>query len=51
MEITEVPFAKAIGLKKAGSGELELCFDESIHNHLQTVAASAQTLFMLSHYD
>lgn len=42
MEITEVPFAKTIGLKKTKSGELGLCFDESLHNHLQTVAASAQ---------
>ena len=42
MEITEIPFAKTIGLRKADSGILELCFDESIHNHLQTVAASAQ---------
>jgi hypothetical protein len=42
MEITEVPFAKTIGLRKADSGVLELCFGESVHNHLQTVAASAQ---------
>ncbi|MDH3454526.1 MAG: DUF4442 domain-containing protein [Desulfuromonadales bacterium] len=42
MDITEIPFAKTIGLTKADSGVLELCFDESIHNHLQTVAASAQ---------
>lgn len=42
MEITEVPFAKTIGLKKADSGNLELHFDESLHNHLQTIAASAQ---------
>jgi acyl-coenzyme A thioesterase PaaI-like protein len=42
MEITEIPFARTIGLKKAASDVLELHFDESIHNHLQTVAASAQ---------
>lgn len=42
MEVTDVPFAKTIGLKKTDSGALELCFDESIHNHLQTVASSAQ---------
>lgn len=42
MEITEIPFARTIGLKKAASDVLELHFDESIQNHLQTVAASAQ---------
>jgi acyl-coenzyme A thioesterase PaaI-like protein len=42
MEITEIPFAKTIGLKRSSSGILELHFEESVHNHLQTVAASAQ---------
>lgn len=42
MEITEVPFAKTIALKKTGSGHLELQLDESLHNHLQTIAAGAQ---------
>ena len=42
MEITEIPFAKTIGLKKSDSGVLELTFGESLYNHLQTIAASAQ---------
>ena len=42
MEITEIPFAKTIGLKKSASGGLELPFEESLYNHLQTIAASAQ---------
>ena len=42
MEITEIPFAKTVGLKKSDSDVLELHFEESLHNHLQTVAASAQ---------
>lgn len=42
MEITQVPFARTIGLNKSESGGLELCFDKSLHNHVQTVAASAQ---------
>lgn len=42
MEITEIPFAKTIGLKKADSEILELHFEKNLHNHLQTVAASAQ---------
>ena len=42
MEITEIPFARTIGLKKSVSGVLELPFDDSLNNHLQTIAASAQ---------
>ena len=42
MEITEIPFARTIGLKKSDSEVLELPFDDSLHNHLQTIAASAQ---------
>lgn len=48
MEITEVPFAKTIGLKKTHSGELGLCFDESLHNHLQTVVALSEALWRLA---
>jgi hypothetical protein len=42
MEITEIPFARTIGLKKSDSEVLELPFVDSLHNHLQTIAASAQ---------
>lgn len=42
MEITEIPFARTIGLKKSDSGVLELTFGDSLYNHLQTIAASAQ---------
>lgn len=42
MEITSVPFAKTIGLKRNDSGALELDFDDGLMNHVQTVAAAAQ---------
>ena len=42
MEVTNIPFAKTIGLKRNGSGTLELGFVDGLMNHVQTVAAAAQ---------
>lgn len=42
MEITEIPYARTIGLQKSATEILELPFYDNLHNHLQTVAASAQ---------
>ena len=42
MEITDIPFAQTLGLKKSVDGVLELGFDSGVMNHLQTIAAAAQ---------
>ena len=42
MEVTNIPFAKTIGLKRNGSGILELGFEDGLMNHVRTVAAAAQ---------
>ena len=42
MEITDIPFARTIGLKKSTDGVLVLGFDDDVMNHLQTIAAAAQ---------
>ena len=42
MDVTKIPFVEKVGVTKATSGRLELPFNESIHNHLQTIHASAQ---------
>lgn len=42
MDVTEIPFVKKIGIAKKDDGGLELSFDDSVYNHLQTIAASAQ---------
>jgi acyl-coenzyme A thioesterase PaaI-like protein len=42
MEITDIPFAQTLGLKKSADGVLELGFDDGVMNHLQTIAAAAQ---------
>lgn len=42
MEITDIPFAQTLGLKKSANGVLELGFDDGVMNHLQTIAAAAQ---------
>lgn len=42
MDITDIPFAQTIGLKKSTDGVLELGFDDGVMNHLQTIAAAAQ---------
>lgn len=42
MDVTEIPFVKKTGITQSSTGELELSFNESTHNHLQTMHASAQ---------
>lgn len=42
MEITDVPFAKTIGLAKSESGRLNLAYGDGILNHVNTIAAAAQ---------
>lgn len=42
MEITDIPFARTLGLEKSTNGVLELGFDAGVMNHLQTIAAAAQ---------
>lgn len=42
MNVLEIPFVKIVGIEKNSNGELELAFHEKIHNHLQTIHASAQ---------
>jgi len=42
MEITDIPYAQTIGLVKGEDGILRLNYDESLFNHVQTIAAAAQ---------
>ncbi|MEN8215731.1 MAG: YiiD C-terminal domain-containing protein [Pseudomonadota bacterium] len=42
MNLTEIPFIKEIGIQKLADGNLGLPFSEKVHNHLQTIHASAQ---------
>lgn len=42
MDITEIPFVKKMGIARTRPGTLELFFDDSLHNHVQTMHASAQ---------
>ena len=42
MEITDIPFARTLGLEKSADGVLQLGFDDGVMNHLQTIAAAAQ---------
>jgi acyl-coenzyme A thioesterase PaaI-like protein len=42
MKGTEIPFANKVGIVKAEDGTHELPNSDSIHNHLETIAASAQ---------
>ena len=42
MEITDIPFAKTIGLVKDADGVLTFNDDEALFNHLETIAAGAQ---------
>ena len=46
MEITAIPFVSKVGIRKNASGCLDLPFDESVHNYLGSVHASA--LFALA---
>ena len=42
MNVIEIPFVKKAGITKNEKGELELPFTTDIHNHLETIHASAQ---------
>lgn len=42
MDVTKIPFVEKVGIVRQSDGGLELPFDESVHNHLQTIHASAQ---------
>jgi acyl-coenzyme A thioesterase PaaI-like protein len=42
MEITEIPFTKHLGIKREDENTLKLDLEPNIHNHINTVHASAQ---------
>ncbi len=42
MDVTEIPFVEKVGVVRSVDGGLELPFNETIQNHLQTIHASAQ---------
>jgi acyl-coenzyme A thioesterase PaaI-like protein len=42
MDLIKIPFVKKVGIKKFEKGNLGLPFSKSVHNHLQTIHASAQ---------
>ena len=42
MDVTEIPFVEKIGIIRSTKGVLELPFNQTIQNHLQTIHASAQ---------
>ena len=42
MDVTKIPFVEKVGVVRQSGGRLGLPFNDSIHNHLQTVHASAQ---------
>lgn len=42
MNVLEIPFVDKVGIQKTKNGTLELPFTDDVHNHLQTVHASAQ---------
>jgi len=42
MNVLEVPFVKRVGITKTKNNELELPFTTDMHNHLQSMHASAQ---------
>ncbi len=42
MDVTKIPFVEKVGIVKTTDGKLELPLTENIHNHLQTIHASAQ---------
>lgn len=42
MKILEIPFVKTLGIDINSQGELKLAFSDKLHNHLQTMHASAQ---------
>jgi acyl-coenzyme A thioesterase PaaI-like protein len=42
MDVTKIPFVEKVGIVRQPDGGLGLPFNESVHNHLQTIHASAQ---------
>ena len=42
MDVTEIPFVEKVGVTRSTKGLLELPFNETIQNHLQTIHAGAQ---------
>ncbi len=42
MSNESIPFADKVGISKSDDGILQLDNDETIHNHVHTIAASAQ---------
>jgi acyl-coenzyme A thioesterase PaaI-like protein len=42
MDVTKIPFAEKVGVVRNSDGVLELPFNNSIHNHLQSIHACAQ---------
>jgi acyl-coenzyme A thioesterase PaaI-like protein len=42
MDVTVIPFVEKVGVRRSVEGVLELPFNETIQNHLQTIHASAQ---------
>lgn len=42
MQVTDIPFAKHIGIKRKEESTLKLEATEAVHNHIQTIHASAQ---------
>jgi acyl-coenzyme A thioesterase PaaI-like protein len=42
MNVVEIPFVQKVGINKNDDGYLQLQFNESVHNHLQSIHASAQ---------
>jgi acyl-coenzyme A thioesterase PaaI-like protein len=42
MDVTTIPFIEIVGVIRSTKGLLELPFNESIQNHLQTIHAGAQ---------
>jgi acyl-coenzyme A thioesterase PaaI-like protein len=42
MDVLKIPFVRKVGITRTHEGALQLPFDKSVQNHLQTVHASAQ---------
>ena len=42
MDVVKIPFVEKVGIERQPGGDLGLDFDETVHNHLQTIHASAQ---------
>jgi len=42
MNVTTIPFVQTVGIEQNPEGRLTLPFKQTVHNHLQTMHASAQ---------